>query len=93
MKFVSSSLSMQMPSVISNKFCIKTLHFTSKKKYQICLFQEDSFDIDNYVKTRGEIKKGFNELFKALKTYTKKPFKIIYEEKFMSMIKPYSDLL
>lgn len=84
---------MQMPSVISNKFCIKTSHFISNKRYHIFLLQEDSFDIDNYTKTRGEIKKGFNELFKSLKTYTKKPFKIIYEEKFMSMIKPYSDLL
>ena len=32
-------------------------------------------------------------MFGLLKSYVKKSFKIIYEEKFMEAIKPFSDLL
>ena len=39
------------------------------------------------------MKKGFSELFGLLKTYSKKSFKIVYEDKFMELLKPFSDLL
>lgn len=32
-------------------------------------------------------------MFSLVKSYTKKSYKIIFEEKFMELIKPFSDLL
>lgn len=32
-------------------------------------------------------------MYSLLKTYSKKSFKIIYEERFMDLLKPFSDLL
>lgn len=54
---------------------------------------EDTFTIDNYTKTRAEIKKGLSEFYSGLKVYIKKSFKIVYEEKFMTVLRPFSDLL
>ena len=39
------------------------------------------------------MKKGITELYGLLKSYSKKSFKVIYEEKFMEVLKPFSDLL
>ena len=39
------------------------------------------------------MKKGFSEMFGLLKNYSKKSFKIVYEDKFMELLKPFSDLL
>ena len=42
---------------------------------------ESNFDVDNYNKSRGDLKKGFTEFFNLMKTHIKKSFKIIFEEK------------
>jgi hypothetical protein len=35
--------------------------------------------MDNYVKSKGELKKGFTEFFNLMKTHVKKSFKVVYE--------------
>jgi hypothetical protein len=54
---------------------------------------DSNFDIDNYSKQRGELKKGFTEFFSLMKNHLKKSFKIIYEEKLLIVLQPFSDLL
>lgn len=40
---------------------------------------ESNFDIENYSRSRGELKKGFTEFFNLMKNHTKKSFKVVYE--------------
>lgn len=54
---------------------------------------DSNYDIDNYTRSRGELKKGFTEFFNLMKTHVKKSFKVIYEEKLMQVMQPFSDLL
>ena len=35
--------------------------------------------MENYQKSRGDLKKGFSEFFNLMKTHIKKSFKVIYE--------------
>lgn len=54
---------------------------------------ESNFDVDNYNKSRADLKKGFTEFFNLMKTHIKKSFKIIFEEKLLLVLQPFSDLL
>ena len=74
----------------SQRHIKQTIH---KRVTNLIRDMEESFDVENYNKTRAEIKKGLQEFFGYLKTYIKKPFKTIYEEKFLEVLRPFSDLL
>ena len=63
------------------------------KKIYNSIAEKDNWELENYSKARAELKEGFTEFFNLMKSHLKKSFKVVYEERLLILLEPFSNLL